>query len=283
MKPIDLRIAEELCVGEQQVAAAISLLDGGATVPFVARYRKEATGALDDAQLRTLEERLRYLRGLDQRRAAILDSISQQGTLDSALKHAIEAADSKVRLEDLYLPYRPKRRTKAQIAREAGLEPLAEVARPDQDPEQVAHRYVEPSKGVVDSAAALEGARAIHDGGDLPADLDRLADGVCQRAAGAGAEYGVLSAHDPAQQRHRIEYVARRNRNHHRHQLRADQPRTEPSAGCGGLNDAALETAAFTIFLYARMLGCTAEIDDHLNPGRHMDKRTPASQCRFVA
>jgi uncharacterized protein len=163
MKPIDLRIAEELGVGEQQVAAAISLLDGGATVPFVARYRKEATGALDDAQLRTLEERLKYLRELDQRRAAILDSIGQQGKLDSALKRAVEVADSKARLEDLYLPYRPKRRTKAQIAREAGLEPLAErlLARPDQDPEQVARQYVEPSKGVIDSAAALEGARAI--------------------------------------------------------------------------------------------------------------------------
>ena len=147
----------------QQVTAAISLLDGGATVPFVARYRKEATGALDDAQLRTLEERLSYLRELDERRAAILESISQQGKLDSALKQAIEAADSKARLEDLYLPYRPKRRTKAQIAREAGLEPLAEtlLARSDQIPEQVALRYVEASKGVVDAAAALEGARAI--------------------------------------------------------------------------------------------------------------------------
>jgi uncharacterized protein len=163
MKPINLRIAEELGVREQQVAAAISLLDGGATVPFVARYRKEATGALDDAQLRTLEERLRYLRELDERRAAILDSIGQQGKLDAALKHAIDAADSKARLEDLYLPYRPKRRTKAQIAREAGLEPLAEalLSRPDQNPEQVARRYVEPTKGVIDSTAALEGARAI--------------------------------------------------------------------------------------------------------------------------
>src|SRR5271169_912746 len=163
MKPINLRIAEELGVREQQVAAAISLLDGGATVPFVARYRKEATGALDDVQLRALEERLRYLRELVARRAAILDSISQQGKLDAALKQAIEAADSKARLEDLYLPYRPKRRTKAQIAREAGLEPLAEalLARPDQSPEQVARRYVEASKGVVDATAALEGARAI--------------------------------------------------------------------------------------------------------------------------
>jgi uncharacterized protein len=166
MKPVSLRIAEELGVREQQVGAAIALLDGGATVPFVARYRryrKEATGALDDAQLRTLEERLSYLHELDERRAAILDSISQQGKLDAALKQAIEAADSKARLEDLYLPYRPKRRTKAQIAREAGLDPLAEMllARPDQSPEQVALRYVEASKGIVDSAAALEGARAI--------------------------------------------------------------------------------------------------------------------------
>src|SRR6267378_1224380 len=103
------------------------------------------------------------VRELDERRAAILDSIGQQGKLDAALKHAIDAADSKARLEDLYLPYRPKRRTKAQIAREAGLEPLAEalLTRPDQSPEQMACRYVEASKGVVDSAAALEGARAI--------------------------------------------------------------------------------------------------------------------------
>ena len=151
------------CVRVQQVAAAISLLDGGATVPFVARYRKEATGALDDTQLRRLEERLRYLRDLDERRAVILDSIDQQGKLDAALRQAIDAADSKARLEDLYLPYRPKRRTKAQIAHEAGLEPLAEalLASPDQSPEQVARRYVEPNKGVIDSAAALEGARAI--------------------------------------------------------------------------------------------------------------------------
>src|SRR6201994_4461108 len=120
MKPISIRIAEELGVREQQVVAAVSLLDGGATVPFVARYRKEATGALDDAQLRTLEERLRYLRELDERRAVILDSIGQQGKLDAALKHAIDAADSKARLEDLYLPFRPKRGAGAQIARQAG-------------------------------------------------------------------------------------------------------------------------------------------------------------------
>src|ERR1700745_2729957 len=168
MKPINLRIAEELGVREQQVAAAISLLDGGATVPFVARYRKEATGALDDAQLRTLEERLRYLRELDERRGALLDSISHQGKLDTALKHAIDAADSKARLEDLYLPYRPKRRTKTQKPRRsrpetpAG-EPLAEalLAAPDQSSEQLARQYVDASKGVINSAAALEGARAI--------------------------------------------------------------------------------------------------------------------------
>src|SRR6201997_274154 len=163
MKPINRRIAEELGVREPQIAAAISLLDGGATVPFVARYRKGATGALDDAQLRVLEERLRYLRELDERRGAILDSISQQGKLDAALKQAIGEADSKARLEDLYLPYRPKRRTKAQIAREAGLEELAEalLSRPAQTPGQAARQYVEPSKGVVDPIAALEGARAI--------------------------------------------------------------------------------------------------------------------------
>src|SRR5690242_12422656 len=150
--PVERKIAEELGVREGQVKAAVDLLDGGATVPFVARYRKEATGALDDAQLRTLEERLTYLRELDERRAVILDSISQQGKLDAGLKGAIDAADSKARLEDLCLPYRPKRRTKAQIAREAGLEPLAEalLARPDQSPEQVARRFVEPSKGVID-------------------------------------------------------------------------------------------------------------------------------------
>src|SRR6266704_4724384 len=107
MKPINLRIAEELSVNEQQVAAAISLLDGGATVPFVARYRKEATGALDDAQLRTLDERLSYLRELEERRTAILNSIREQGKLDAALEASILAADSKGRLEDIYLPFKP--------------------------------------------------------------------------------------------------------------------------------------------------------------------------------
>ena len=162
MKSISQRIAEELGVQERQVEAAISLLDGGATVPFIARYRKEATGTLDDTQLRTLEERLRYLRELEDRRAAILGSIREQGKLDDALRQAIEAADSKARLEDIYLPYKPKRRTKAQIAREAGLEPLADLllAHPERDPRQAAATFVSPEK-VADVDAALDGARAI--------------------------------------------------------------------------------------------------------------------------
>ena len=141
----------------------MQLLDGGATVPFIARYRKEVTGALDDAQLRTLEERLRYLRELDQRRAAILDSIRAQGKLGDALERQIIAADSKARLEDIYLPYKPKRRTKAQIAREAGLEPLADLllTDPSHDPQPAAVPYVDPDRGVADVAAALDGARAI--------------------------------------------------------------------------------------------------------------------------
>jgi protein Tex len=157
------RIADELGVPERQVSAAVDLLDGGATVPFVARYRKEATGGLDDAQLRTLEERLHYLRELEERRTAILNSIREQGKLDAALEARIRAVDSKARLEDLYLPYKPKRRTKAQIAREAGLQPLAEglLTDPTQDPSAAAAPYVDPGAGVPDVAAALEGARAI--------------------------------------------------------------------------------------------------------------------------
>jgi len=145
------------------VTATVDLLDGGATVPFVARYRKEATGGLDDAQLRTLEERLRYLRGLEERRAAILESIEAQGKLDDELRARIMAADSKALLQDIYLPYKPKRRTKAQIAREAGLEPLAValLADPGLDPPAPAAGYVDAEKGVADAAAALEGARAI--------------------------------------------------------------------------------------------------------------------------
>ncbi|HMZ11855.1 MAG TPA: Tex-like N-terminal domain-containing protein, partial [Plasticicumulans sp.] len=118
-------IATELAVRPAQVEAAVRLLDEGATVPFIARYRKEVTGGLDDTQLRTLEERLGYLRELEDRRAAVLASIGEQGRLTDALRADILAADTKTRLEDLYLPYKPKRRTKAQIAREAGLAPLA--------------------------------------------------------------------------------------------------------------------------------------------------------------
>jgi protein Tex len=158
-----LRIAEELSVAERQVRSAVELLDGGSTVPFIARYRKEVTGALDDAQLRTLEERLRYLRELEERRAAVLESIRSQGKLDDALAAQIMAADSKARLEDIYLPYKPKRRTKAQIAREAGLEPLADglLDDPATDPQAAAAVFVDAEKGVADVQAALDGARAI--------------------------------------------------------------------------------------------------------------------------
>ncbi|MER5725179.1 Tex family protein [Streptomyces sp. NPDC002418] len=160
---IEGRIAEELGVHERQVKAAVDLLDGGSTVPFIARYRKEATEMLDDAQLRTLEERLRYLRELEDRRAAVLDSVREQGKLDEALEAQIRAAETKARLEDIYLPFKPKRRTKAQIAREAGLTPLADglLADPSVDPLTAAAAFVDGEKGVADTAAALEGARAI--------------------------------------------------------------------------------------------------------------------------
>ncbi|GLS43414.1 Tex family protein [Methylobacterium brachythecii] len=163
MKSVTLLIAEELGVREAQVAAAVALLDGGATVPFIARYRKEATGLLDDAQLRTLEERLGYLRELQDRRKTILDSIRSQDKLTPDLARAIEAADTKARLEDIYLPYKPKRRTKAQAAREAGLGPLADalLADPSSDPKTAARAYVSPAKGVPGTDEALEGARNI--------------------------------------------------------------------------------------------------------------------------
>nr|WP_249806358.1 Tex family protein [Bradyrhizobium sp. 1] len=160
---INQKIAQELGVRTEQVEATVTLLDGGATVPFIARYRKEATGALDDAQLRTLEERLGYLRELEDRRKAILESVREQGKLDAALEASILAADSKARLEDIYLPFKPKRRTKAEIAKEAGLEPLANqlMAEPTNDPKMVAETFVNAEKGVADAAAALDGARAI--------------------------------------------------------------------------------------------------------------------------
>ncbi|WIY02870.1 Tex family protein [Amycolatopsis mongoliensis] len=160
---VEQKIAEELGVREGQVKAAVDLLDGGSTVPFIARYRKEVTGMLDDAQLRTLEERLRYLRELDERRLAVLESIRSQGKLDEALEASILAADTKSRLEDIYLPYKPKRRTKAMIAREAGLEPLADglLNDPSTDPQAAAAVFVDADKGVADAQAALDGARSI--------------------------------------------------------------------------------------------------------------------------
>ena len=163
MLSIEHRIAQDIAAKPEQVTAAVELLDGGATVPFIARYRKEATGGLDDTQLRLLEERLRYLRELEERRGAILASIEEQGKLSDALKRDILEADTKARLEDLYLPYKPKRRTKAQIAREAGLEPLALSLRddPTQAPEVLAASFVDAEKGVADVRAALDGARAI--------------------------------------------------------------------------------------------------------------------------
>ena len=163
MIPIARRIADELQVRVAQVEATIALLDDKSTVPFIARYRKEATGGLDDTQLRTLAERLAYLRELEDRRAAIIESITAQGKLTPELAAVLDAADTKARLEDLYLPYKPKRRTRAQIAREAGLEPLARglLQNPRLVPEEAAAAYVDAEKGVADAGAALEGARWI--------------------------------------------------------------------------------------------------------------------------
>ncbi|QWF19000.1 Tex family protein [Lysobacter capsici] len=156
-------IAVEIGAQTAQALSAIALLDEGSTVPFIARYRKEVTGGLDDIQLRDLETRLSYLRELEERRAAVLESIAEQGKLTDELRADIEAADTKSRLEDLYLPYKPKRRTKAQIAREAGLEPLADglLADPTRKPEEFAAGFVSEEKQVADVKAALEGARAI--------------------------------------------------------------------------------------------------------------------------
>jgi len=168
---IEQRLATDISAKPAQVAAAVALLDEGATVPFIARYRKEATGGLDDIQLRLLEERLRYLRELEERRAAIIASIKEQNKMTPELLEAISHAEDKTRLEDLYLPYKPKRRTKAQIALEAGLLPLADdlLANPMLNPEQEAAKYLKPAfaseqgdnPGVADAKAALEGARYI--------------------------------------------------------------------------------------------------------------------------
>ncbi len=167
MESIAQRIANEIDARLEQVVAAIEMLDEGATVPFIARYRKEVTGGLDDGQLRTLEERLRYLRELEERRAAILNSIDEQGKLTPELAQAIKAADTKTRLEDLYLPYKVKRRTKGQIAREAGLEPLADalLAEPTLNPDDEAAKYLngdsEEGKKITEVKAALDGAKFI--------------------------------------------------------------------------------------------------------------------------
>ena len=163
MDKINQRIAAELGVGVPQVAAAVELLGEGSTVPFIARYRKEKTGGLDDTQLRKLEERLGYLRELEDRRATVLKSIEEQGKLTLDLARSINGAATKVELEDLYAPFKPKRRTKAQIAREAGLEPLADalLKNPALVPEAEGAKFLAADKGVADVKAALEGARHI--------------------------------------------------------------------------------------------------------------------------
>ena len=160
---ITTRIAQEISARPNQVEAAVALLDGGATVPFIARYRKEATGGLDDTQLRHFETRLIYLRELEDRRQTILKSIEEQGKLTDELRDKIQATQSKTELEDLYLPYKPKRRTKGQIAIEAGLEPLADLLwnEPKNDPETAAAEFVNADKGVTDTKVALDGARYI--------------------------------------------------------------------------------------------------------------------------
>ncbi len=186
MSAIEQRIAEEISARPNQVHAAVQLLDAGSTVPFIARYRKEVTGGLDDTQLRLLEERLAYLRELEQRRSAVITSIDGQGKMTDALHALLLAADSKARLEDLYLPFKPRRRTRAQIAREAGLEPLAHALRdqPDADPEQVAAAYVDNERGIADTKAALDGARwiLIETFAEDPALLGALRDWLAAKA-----------------------------------------------------------------------------------------------------
>ena len=163
MQTVNARIAKELNVQVGQIDAVVALFAEGATVPFVARYRKEKTGGLDDTQLRKIEERLAYLGQLEDRRATVLKSITEQGKLTPELQRAISAAGNKVELEDIYAPFKPKRRTKAQIARESGLEPLADClfSNPALDPKTEAGKYVNAENGVADAAAALDGARSI--------------------------------------------------------------------------------------------------------------------------
>lgn len=159
-------IAQELNVRPEQVNAAVTLIDDGNTVPFIARYRKEVTGGLDDTQLRTLDSRLSYLREMDDRRQTILKSIQEQGKLTPELEQEIAQADSKTRLEDLYLPYKPKRRTKGQIAIEAGLEPLADQLwnHPQTEPESEASKYLDADKGIADTKAAIGWRSRDHHG-----------------------------------------------------------------------------------------------------------------------
>ncbi len=206
------QIATELNVQPQQVNAAVSLLDDGNTVPFIARYRKEVTQGLDDSQLRTLETRLGYLRELEDRRQVILNSIQEQGKLSDSLKKDILEADSKNRLEDLYLPYKPKRRTKGQIAIEAGLEPLAHAlwSNPDLTPDEEAASYLNPEAGFADTKAVLNGARAIlmEQFAEDAALLDKIRRYLQQSAElrarviagkeGEGAKFKDYFAHDEA-------------------------------------------------------------------------------------
>ena len=195
---IHARIANELGVRERQVTAAVELLDGGATVPFIARYRKEATGTLDDAQLRTLEERLGYVRELEDRRAAILEAVAAQSKLDDKLRDEIMAADSKAGLEDIYLPYKPKRRTKAQIAKEAGLEPLADrlLGDPTGNPQVAATAFINSGMGVADAAAAAR-APALSWPSASPRTL--ISSESCARRCGRGAVWSHACA--PANRR----------------------------------------------------------------------------------
>ena len=157
------RIAESINASPQQVQVAVDMLDSGDTVPFISRYRKEATGGLTDAQLRDLEQRLSYLRDFDTRKESILAAIDEQGALTDALRRQIMQVDTKSALEDLYLPFKKKRRTKGQVAIEAGLEPLADLLwnSPEKQPDTEAKAYIKDSKGVTDIKAALEGARSI--------------------------------------------------------------------------------------------------------------------------
>ena len=160
---ITRHIAETIGARTAQVSAAVALLDEGATVPFIARYRKEVTGGLDDTQLRNLQELLIYGRELEERRAAVIASVEEQGKMTEELRQAFEAADTKQRLEDLYLPYKPKRKTRAQAAVAAGLEPLADKLwkNPGLDPQAEAQAFVSADKGVAYTKAALDGARDI--------------------------------------------------------------------------------------------------------------------------